>query len=88
MKLGKKVGIEKIKSASGKEVLKDIIPAEILLTVFLNNIPLSTLSCSPVNVYELAIGFLVNNGYIKKYMRKLTGLGYKIKQLRISCQEI
>ena len=67
MKLGKKVEIEKIKSAPGKEVLKDIIPAEILLTVFLNNIPLSTLSCSPVNVYELAIGFLMNNGYIKEY---------------------
>ena len=67
MKLGKKVEIEKIKSATGKEVLKDIIPTEILLTVFLNNIPLSILSCSPVNVYELAIGFLVNNGYIKNY---------------------
>lgn len=67
MKLGKKVEIEKIKSASGKEVLKDLIPTEILLTVFLNNIPLSTLSCSPENIYELAIGFLVNNGYIKKY---------------------
>lgn len=67
MKLGKKVEIEKIKSASGKEVLNDLIPAEILLTIFLNNIPLSTLSCSPANIYELAIGFLVNNGYIKKY---------------------
>jgi len=67
LKLGKKVEIEKIRSASGKEVLRDIIPAEILLTIFLNNIPLSTLSCSPVNVYELAIGFLINNGYIEKY---------------------
>lgn len=67
MKLGKKVEIEKIKSASGKEILKDLIPTEILLTIFLNNIPLSTLSCSPANIYELTIGFLVNNGHIKKY---------------------
>lgn len=67
MKLGKKIIIEKIKGDSLKTKTHDTIPAELLLTIFLNNIPISTISCSPQNLIELAVGYLINNGYIEKY---------------------
>jgi FdhD protein len=67
LKLGKKIIIEKFKADSFKSKINDTIPAELLLTIFLNNIPVTTISCSPQNLIELATGFLINNGYIEKY---------------------
>lgn len=67
MKLGKKITIEKFKADSFKAKIKDAIPTEMLLTIFLNNTPVTTISCSPQKLIELAIGYLINNGYIEKY---------------------
>ena len=67
MKIAKKVKIKKIKVSSGSEILQDIIPEELLLTIVLNNNDISVISCSPVNLIELATGYLINNGYIRKY---------------------
>ena len=67
MEIGKKVKIEKIKVSAGSEILQDIIPAELFLTIVLNNNAISIISCSPHNLIELTIGYLINNGYIEKY---------------------
>lgn len=67
MKFGKKVEIDKVKSLSGKSRIYDIIPVELLLKIILNGNEILTLSCSPQNLIELAIGFLLNNGYIENY---------------------
>lgn len=45
----------------------DIIPAELLLSIFLNNRRVSTVSCSPANLIEFTVGYLLNNGYIQSY---------------------
>lgn len=67
MEPGKKVKIEKFKTDAFIKNFQDIIPAELLLTIFLNNIAVSTISCSPGNLIELTAGYLINNGYIKNY---------------------
>src|SRR5665811_2201070 len=67
MEIGKKVKIEKIRASAASELLQDIIPAELFLTIVLNNNPVSTISCSPQNLIELTIGYLINSGYIEKY---------------------
>ena len=66
-KLGKKIKIEKIKASLGKTDLIDIIPFELLLTISLNGNAISTISCSPINLIELTVGYLTNNGYIESY---------------------
>jgi len=67
LEIGKKVKIKKIRASTGSEILQDIIPAELLLTIVLNNNIISIISCSPQNLIELTIGYLINNGYIEKY---------------------
>lgn len=68
MEIGKKVKIKKIRASGGEsEIIQDIIPAELLLTIDLNNKPVCVISCSPANLIELAAGYLINNGYVKKY---------------------
>ena len=66
-KLGKKIKIKKIKSSSGSANLIDVIPFELLLTISLNGKCISIISCSPANLIELTIGYLVNNSYIVNY---------------------
>lgn len=66
-KLGKKIKIIKIKASSGNADLIDIIPFELLLTIFLNGSSLPTISCSPDNLIELTVGYLINNNYIESY---------------------
>jgi FdhD protein len=79
-KLGKKIKIEKIKASSGKADLIDIIPFELLLTISLNGNAISTISCSPANLIELTVGYLINNGYIESYS--------DIELLKICSQDI
>ena len=67
MDIGKKAKIEKIRASTGSEIFQDIIPAELFLTIVLNNNVISVISCSPQNLVELTIGFLINNGYIENY---------------------
>jgi FdhD protein len=64
---GKKVKIEKFKTDEFNKNFQDIIPAELLLNIFLNKIAVSTISCSPGNLIELTTGYLINNGYINNY---------------------
>ncbi len=66
-KLGRKIRIFKIDSSACKTGLDDVIPAELLLTLSLNGKPVSILSCSPEDLIELVVGFLLNNSYIKQY---------------------
>jgi len=68
LELGKGIEIKKIK-ASGWEEIQDIIPAEILLTIVINNRRVSTISCSPGNEIELSVGYLVSSGYVKEYSK-------------------
>lgn len=79
-KLSKKIKIQKIKASSGKADLIDIIPFELLLTISLNGNTISTISCSPVSLTELTVGYLVNNGYIENYS--------DIELLKICSQEM
>ena len=67
MEIGKKVKIEKIRASRASEILQDIIPAELFLSIILNNNAVSVISCSPQNLIELTIGYLINNGYIENY---------------------
>jgi FdhD protein len=64
---GKKIKIEKFRAGEFTKNFQDIIPIELLLTIFLNKIAVSTISCSPGNLIELAAGYLINNGYINNY---------------------
>ena len=61
---GRKIKIKKITSSLEIIEMTDTIPTELLLTIILNGNSLSIISCSPENVIELVIGYLVNNGYI------------------------
>ncbi|MBM3709776.1 MAG: formate dehydrogenase accessory sulfurtransferase FdhD [Actinobacteria bacterium] len=67
LKSGRKIRIKKIKASEIEAEKIDIIPSELLLTIYLNNISISTISCSPFNLIEMTIGFLINNGYVDKY---------------------
>jgi FdhD protein len=60
----KRVKIEKCKPGS-KHLLSDTIPVELLLTIHLNGMPVSTISCLPDDLIELVIGYLLNNCYIR-----------------------
>lgn len=66
-KLGRKIKILRIFSDTEKEELIDIIPSELFLRIILNDNPVASLSCSPGELVELSVGFLVNNDYIKEY---------------------
>jgi formate dehydrogenase accessory protein FdhD len=66
IRLGKSVTIEKINGIN-RESLKDTIPVELVLTIILNNRHVASISCLPDNLIELVIGYLLNNGYVKKY---------------------
>jgi len=65
-RLGKSVPIEKINAVS-RMAIKDTIPVELVLTIILNKQPVASISCLPCNLIELAIGYLLNNSYIKNY---------------------
>jgi FdhD protein len=67
LKIAKKIKIKKIKSSSDTEILQDTIPSELFLTIILNNNDIATISCSPSKLTELTAGYLINNGYIRKY---------------------
>ncbi len=67
LQLSKKIHAEKIKAGGIKEEVADKLPFEIFLIVYLNERHILTLSCSPIDLVELAIGCLVNNGYVKDY---------------------
>jgi FdhD protein len=62
-----KINAEKIRSDLSREDFSDMIPFELFLTIRLNGKDISTISCSPVNLTELAVGYLVNNGYVDDY---------------------
>ena len=64
---GRKIKIKKIRASSKVEDMQDIIPAELFLTITLNGAAAAMISCSPQNLIELAVGYLINNGYISSY---------------------
>ena len=65
--LGKKVKIKKVRVSGAVEEIPDMIPSELLLTISLNKSVVSTISCTPDELIELTIGYLINNGYISRY---------------------
>ena len=65
--LSQRIKTKKIRSGGLQEEITDVIPFEVLLTINLNDRHALTLSCSPGHLIELAIGYLVNNGYIDDY---------------------
>ncbi len=48
------------------QATEDIIVREIALTIFFNKEEIATVSCSPSQIEELSIGFLLNKGFIRK----------------------
>ncbi len=64
---GKKIKIKKIRASSEVESMQDIIPAELFLTITLNGSAIAMISCSPENLIELAVGYLINNGHVSNY---------------------
>jgi FdhD protein len=61
------IKILKVFSTGERQDLMDSVPLEILLTIELNDKHRVTLSCSPSSLIHLAVGYLVNNGYISRY---------------------
>ncbi len=49
------------------EEVNDVIAREFPLTIFINKREIVTLVCSPKSLRELAVGFLVSEGLIKKF---------------------
>ncbi len=62
-----KIKAIKVFKDQGRLNFIDRIPHEILLSIFLNGNLASTISCSPKNLIELTVGYLINNGYILNY---------------------
>jgi FdhD protein len=65
--LSQSIKTKKIRSGGIQEEITDVLPYEVLLTINLNDRHTLTLSCSPSRLIELAIGYLVNNGYVDDY---------------------
>ncbi len=51
-------------SAAGTHAVYDTLVLETPITIFLNDVELVTLMCSPTNLEELAVGFLFTEGVI------------------------
>jgi len=66
-KLGKRVSARKVKAGAAASVFTDVIPSELLMTVILNDRAVSTVSCSPENLTEFTVGYLLNNGYVDSF---------------------
>jgi FdhD protein len=60
------IKILKVMNASGK-VLADEVAREAPLTLFVNDIELVTLLCSPIDCKDLAVGFLYSEGVISAF---------------------
>ncbi|GEM_PF-132430 len=82
-RFGGKVKSVKVKANLGSEKFIDSIPLEILLTILLNDKPISTISCSPNNLIELTVGFLINNGYVLNFsdINLIKICGYELNQI-------
>ncbi len=52
---------------NSKELLKDPVTEEISLSIVVQNVKLTTLLCSPVNIKDLVIGYLYTSGIIQKF---------------------
>lgn len=59
-----KIKIKRIDVQKGQETLEDKVVAEVPLTIIINNEELSTLLCSPAQLKELAVGYLIAEGFI------------------------
>ena len=59
---------EIIKIKDGK-IIKEMVKvvSEYTLNIKLNNIPVASLVCLPINLKELAVGYLISEGLLKKY---------------------
>ncbi len=66
-KPGLKVNIIKVYRSGDRKSMADTIPSELLLQVFLNGKKVSTISCLPRDLSLLAVGFIVNHGYVKDF---------------------
>jgi len=66
-KPGLKVSMVKVLRSGGKKKIADTIPSEVLLEMVLNKVKVSTISCSPQDITLLAVGYLVNHGYVKDF---------------------
>jgi FdhD protein len=70
----------KVKKDFPDKNFSDVIPLEILLNIYLNGNNIATISCSPGNLTELAVGYLINSGFISGYS--------DINLLRLCGQEV
>ncbi|MFH1577310.1 MAG: formate dehydrogenase accessory sulfurtransferase FdhD [Candidatus Margulisiibacteriota bacterium] len=61
-----KIKIKRIDLRAGEEKLEDKVVAEVPLTILVNNKELATLLCSPVKLKELAVGYLIAEGFISE----------------------
>ncbi|MGM0366180.1 MAG: formate dehydrogenase accessory sulfurtransferase FdhD [Actinomycetota bacterium] len=63
------LGVDMIKfSRSGnRKKMSDTIPAELLLEIILNGSRVCTISCLPLDLVMLGVGYLINHGYVKDF---------------------
>jgi FdhD protein len=62
--LFERLKIKRIDTRAGEKRLEDKVVAEAPLTIIINDVELSTLLCSPAKLKELAVGYLVAEGFI------------------------
>lgn len=67
MEIGKKILTEKYWRSKPRKRIKDSIPSEKILQVIVNGFKVANISCSPGKEKELAIGFLVSEGFIENF---------------------
>jgi FdhD protein len=82
--------IEIIRFSKGtRETREDSVASEVPLTIFLNNEQLLTLLCSPDKMEDLAVGFLLSEGFIdaKKDIESIL-LDKKATTIRIDIKNI
>jgi FdhD protein len=58
--------IIRISNNNNKELLEDTVTEEISLSIFVQNVKLTILLCSPLKIKDLVVGYLFTSGIIQK----------------------
>ncbi len=66
-KPGIDIGMTKVFRSGVKKKMSDTIPSELLLQVYLNEKKVCTISCLPLDLSLLAVGHVINQGYVKDF---------------------
>ncbi len=84
-----KIKIKRVDLKAGPEQLEDKVVTEVPLTIIINNEELTTLLCSPAQLKELTVGYLIAEGFISSAKDIMnTELNEKTSTIRITTSSL